>query len=511
MASENYEKLRGQLLVEKERIMESKKEVISDDLNKFEKKFRELQSIVYFKLLDGSNGSGGNRYNDRFYGNFLAQANRVLCYSIGNAVSHQVCNSGINMLVNPFTFINHTFNSIVIRYKHEISHMIRMDYKFVNELSKIYPRIMPILASDLLVNEGLKSEGETIPDDMWTPKTLKNMFDADIEITTGKDGDTVKTVTLKLKEIYDNNEKFREFVDATNKGKVQQALQQLNQAIQEVVKGGNAKSVGGAEVGAAGGDGQEGEGGSGASGGSTKYSEDMARDLMTSLLQDGASDDSLVNDMLKQVTVKTAQQSRGRFPAGLQSYIELAMAPPVIPWQQYLAKFIASVTAGIKPTVFRLNRRQPHRLDLKGELKDKEVEIVFAIDTSGSVSDDMIADITNELFNLTKLMKADITVLECDTRVYEPYKASKPSDIHRNVRGRGGTEFTPVFRWMKENKKKDAILIFATDGFGESQLACKPIHQGTLFLLPDKKEDLSLKGPNLPKKTKVISFTNSLT
>ena len=62
---------------------------------------------------------------------------------------------------------------------------------------------------------------------------------------------------------------------------------------------------------------------------------------------------------------------------------------------------------------------------------------------------------------------------------------------------------------MEENNKDDAVLIYLTDGYGEYDLG--PLankHQGTIWVLTDRKEDLSLKDEHLPKKSLVLSLTN---
>ena len=63
---------------------------------------------------------------------------------------------------------------------------------------------------------------------------------------------------------------------------------------------------------------------------------------------------------------------------------------------------------------------------------------------------------------------------------------------------------------MEENRKKDSVLIYCTDGYGEYQLdsSINLTYQGVIWLLTEHKEDLSLKGSNLPRRSKVLSLTN---
>ena len=49
---------------------------------------------------------------------------------------------------------------------------------------------------------------------------------------------------------------------------------------------------------------------------------------------------------------------------------------------------MGTVESNKKKTITRRNRRQPNRLDLRGELRNHKAEIAVAIDISGSISDE---------------------------------------------------------------------------------------------------------------------------
>ena len=46
---------------------------------------------------------------------------------------------------------------------------------------------------------------------------------------------------------------------------------------------------------------------------------------------------------------------------------------------------MGTVESNKKKTITRRNRRQPNRLDLRGELRNHKAEIAVAIDISGSI------------------------------------------------------------------------------------------------------------------------------
>ena len=56
------------------------------------------------------------------------------------------------------------------------------------------------------------------------------------------------------------------------------------------------------------------------------------------------------------------------------------------------------------------------------------------------------------------------------------------------------TKFSPVFRYIKERKLRNSVLIYFTDGVGEKELEVKPFKNNTIWVLTGD-EDLSLEKP----------------
>ena len=72
---------------------------------------------------------------------------------------------------------------------------------------------------------------------------------------------------------------------------------------------------------------------------------------------------------------------------------------------------------------------------------------------------------------------------------------SKPSDVNLDIKGRGGTYFQPVIDYINDRKYyRDALLIYFTDGFGESEIT-KPKTYRNLWVIIGDKNDLSVKEP----------------
>jgi predicted metal-dependent peptidase len=95
--------------------------------------------------------------------------------------------------------------------------------------------------------------------------------------------------------------------------------------------------------------------------------------------------------------------------------------------------------------------------------------VVFAIDTSGSMSVELLNQIVDELRAFREVFPCQLTVLQCDAEIrsVEECGAMDGYEIPANykVHGRGGTSFCPVFDWVA-NTPGVALVLYATDGLG---------------------------------------------
>ena len=107
----------------------------------------------------------------------------------------------------------------------------------------------------------------------------------------------------------------------------------------------------------------------------------------------------------------------------------------------------------------------PGGLYLPGVVKENAPRIVVAIDTSGSVSDDLLNQFAAELSDIMyEVRPSSVDVVYCDTRVNN-VQTFTPDEgpVTLEAKGRGGTAFQPVFTWLAEQDEQPACLIYATD------------------------------------------------
>ena len=137
-----------------------------------------------------------------------------------------------------------------------------------------------------------------------------------------------------------------------------------------------------------------------------------------------------------------------------------------VDWATVLRRFMTS-SAQRDYSWSRPNRRHiDSGLYLPALHSEAMPPIIFAIDTSGSMSSDELAMIWNEIQHVAGEIRPEaIHVIQCDTRIsgadeYQPFDL--PDTLE--AKGRGGTAFSPVFEYVEENvMRTPACLIYCTD------------------------------------------------
>ena len=137
----------------------------------------------------------------------------------------------------------------------------------------------------------------------------------------------------------------------------------------------------------------------------------------------------------------------------------------VINWRNVLRQFVGSLVRGGRSTsIKRINKRYPYIHP--GVKRGYEAKLCIAIDMSGSVDNEMLAEFFAELGSLTK--KVTIDVLPFDTVATEKdlYTWRKGANLPaKRVRG-GGTDFNAPTQFVNDPKNRgrwDGLLIM-TDG-----------------------------------------------
>ena len=129
----------------------------------------------------------------------------------------------------------------------------------------------------------------------------------------------------------------------------------------------------------------------------------------------------------------------------------------------------------------KLYEKMPLVEPLEYKETKKVREFVIAIDTSGSVSGDLVQSFVQKTYNILRstesfASKINLHIIQCDQEIREDVKITCQEDFdeylaHMTLKGFGGTDFRPVFAYVEELRKKKEFrnlkgLIYFTDGLG---------------------------------------------
>jgi predicted metal-dependent peptidase len=171
----------------------------------------------------------------------------------------------------------------------------------------------------------------------------------------------------------------------------------------------------------------------------------------------------------RQRLASAAQQAR---QAGklADSWMRLVddLIQPKQPWRMLLARYMMSV-AHDDYSFQRQSRREGDAM--LPSLYSGQVNIVVALDTSGSIGNDEIREFVSEVDALKGQIRARVTLHACDERLapdgpwlYESWEQVNPPE---KVSGGGGTDFRPVFEWVERDGLRPDLLLYFTDAEGE--------------------------------------------
>ena len=385
----------------------------------------------FFSLVDKVNVSLMED-KENFYGYFLFQMGREIRFDITSATSINFKDAKYVMYFNPIIFLELNMEQMQSTIKHEILHVLSQHLIRLKDFKDKYSTLALNLAMDVVVNQCL---------DCLCPYSI-----------------TLEYINNKYNL---NLEKFKTFEYYLEKIQTELDLQEENDE-GEIVD--NNENV------------------------AVDFDAEKTHDIWEECIE-------IDEKILRDFTEKFADNAKkGSVPTYIENMIKsLKNSKGELPWNLYLKKLMGAIEANKKKTITRRNRRQPNRLDLRGELRGHKAEIAVAIDISGSISDEEFKQAIKEVLTIVKSHNQEITIIECDKEIKRTYKVKSPKDIKERVASGGGTKFLPVFEYA--NNKKINLLIYFTDGKGEEKLEIKPRGYKTLWVISGRGEKLSLQEP----------------
>lgn len=141
---------------------------------------------------------------------------------------------------------------------------------------------------------------------------------------------------------------------------------------------------------------------------------------------------------------------------------------PQLPWQALLARYMKA-NARDDYSWQRPNSRREGPA-LFPSLKNGQLDLVVAIDVSGSIQSESLAAFLSEINSIKSQINAKVSLLACDAKlsqgspwIFEPWEFCH---LPESLTGGGGTDFKPVFDWIDTQDTAPDMLIYFTDAIG---------------------------------------------
>lgn len=172
-----------------------------------------------------------------------------------------------------------------------------------------------------------------------------------------------------------------------------------------------------------------------------------------------------IQDILVRASVasKMAEDKPGSIPGEIQIYLN-SLLNPVLPWNRLLQKYFNGF-AKDDYTFRKPNRRFFPKYHMPSLYSERLMNLVIAVDTSGSVSDHDFHVFVSEVASILRMMKPEkITLIQFDTGIKAVTEIKSIQDLKNcKFTGRGGTDVKPVMSWITDRKPQLTLLF--SDGY----------------------------------------------
>lgn len=398
-----------------------------------------------------------------------------------------LCTDGRNMWVNPAFWATLSLDLKIAALAHEVGHKMLLH---CSRRGARHPMLWNI-AADYVVNAILKKNGFQLGDG-W-------LFDAKY------DGWAVEAVYHDIEQqaqqkpqqgAGDGKQEGGEPEEegaSQGKGKGQSGGEEDSEGDGDSDGDGGEGDAGGADAGAAEGDSDPAAGASGGTagagagadagadagtGGHAEYEvpgvsqtwKDMWQDIND--MQGSAEQIDKAEKEVLEAVEKAIQTARahGNAPGGMEGFDDL-MKPSKEPWYNHLHRFMQSLSMS-EYNWARINRRHlvQHSVFAPANFSESLENVVFAIDTSGSVFDQQsqagFAGHVNAILAETKPKRTHVLYFDAKVQRHDELDYGA-LEFSTRPKGGGGTDFRPIFQYLEdEGIVADAVIIL-TDCYGE--------------------------------------------
>jgi predicted metal-dependent peptidase len=187
-------------------------------------------------------------------------------------------------------------------------------------------------------------------------------------------------------------------------------------------------------------------------------------------------------DLIQEVSqAAQAAKNMGKLPAHVERLLD-KITDAKLPWKDLLSRFFKSVNKDDFSWNHPNRRYMQMGLYMPSLYSNNCGPVVLAIDTSGSIGQKELAEFIAELNGIIKHAKpSKVHVVYCDARVQRTEEYGPHDDVRATKpKGGGGTDFEPVFAWVKEKGIEPECLVYLTDMYGS--FPSKAPHYPTIWV-----------------------------
>jgi predicted metal-dependent peptidase len=185
-----------------------------------------------------------------------------------------------------------------------------------------------------------------------------------------------------------------------------------------------------------------------------------------------------IKETLRQTVRSMGGIGRGTLPSGMEEWLELYLAEPIIPWWEIfssrarmsrVSKFRRSVTVPNR-ALLALSEEDSRIIPAPGRVRDKAWRVFLYVDTSGSMSTESLEIVKSELQHMLNTDESmEIRYMQGDAATHLDVVLHTGDEIPGQMVGRGGTDFDAYFIHMgqyvaDDNKAPDIVIVY-TDGY----------------------------------------------
>lgn len=171
---------------------------------------------------------------------------------------------------------------------------------------------------------------------------------------------------------------------------------------------------------------------------------------------------------LGQSDIEAAKQMGSGYADLIRAFEDLIDSK--IPWQDLLAEYITQQSKN-RYTYDRLSRKSYGSRVMFPTMTGDNINLVFGVDTSGSMSVDDLNEAISELHAICEgFDNWHLSLVSCDTHAevmgeYDSEEGDDFTTINKDMIGGGGTDMSPIVEYANDMEEPPSVVVIVTDGF----------------------------------------------